>query len=580
MKVVGYYNMTLPGFLFSPHARVWNLRSLLLETVAVIAFLIPTIPSEPGSEELLFYLPWDILFPTLSCILIHHASFVINWRIPGLALIDLILLFLEICGLAAGFLFVDLPDAIWAERTTFPTWVKFACIPLGVSLILSIIFRISTIIRSDGRFFRQRFAFLGACVRSSPPYTSTAILLNRSVARPLVRGESVIIILARALILSCIAVGIPIFGIYSMVISPIHASVYTRSVATFATGDLKSPPGNVTFLMSYFGFDANSVLSTGDFSVNHVGVSIFDNQIACGVTFENPGVERLVECPSAPWASLDQWSSISINLTIPAGVVVTVVPLPTKPALVRIQQPLFESQKQIDSQLHAVHLQVPTEPIPMVSGSNLFGRLVWTQRETESRWILGIPMAFTSVFMAEITGLQPYPSATSTSNDDEATLLLYQPYTFATRLQQDSSDITPLSGLSTFGGFWTFVNGAFVLFFGANVMYFAFGRRPLSALGLIHIFQRRTLVRRWHTDFPALRTEGGQPGSESAGVVAFIRERLVDIDQDEPTNKNDLEAQHSRSHSGSEEDLIGASTDIGYAYGSQEVPLVFEKARD
>ncbi|KAJ6479780.1 hypothetical protein C8R45DRAFT_356327 [Mycena sanguinolenta] len=97
--------------------------------------------------------------------------------------------------------------------------------------------------------------------------------------------------------------------------------------------------------------------------------------------------------------------------------------------------------------------------------------------------------------MAEITGLQSYPSAPLTSNNDEATLLLYQPYTVATRLQQDSSDITPLSGLSTFGGFWTFVNGAFVLFFGANGLYFAFGRRPLSALSLIHIFQRRTLVR-------------------------------------------------------------------------------------
>jgi hypothetical protein len=45
-----------------------------------------------------------------------------------------------------------------------------------------------------------------------------------------------------------------------------------------------------------------------------------------------------------------------------------------------------------------------------------------------------------------------------------------------------------------------------------------------------------------------LRTEGGQPGSESAGVVAFIRERLIDIDQDPQTStKNDLEARHSTS---------------------------------
>ncbi|KAJ6455625.1 hypothetical protein C8R47DRAFT_1165968 [Mycena vitilis] len=49
------------------------------------------------------------------------------------------------------------------------------------------------------------------------------------------------------------------------------------------------------------------------------------------------------------------------------------------------------------------------------------------------------------------------------------------------------------------------------------------GRRPLSALGVAHLLQRRTLNRQWHEDFPSLQTEGGQPGSASAGIVAFIR---------------------------------------------------------
>ncbi|KAF7357203.1 Short-chain dehydrogenase/reductase family protein [Mycena sanguinolenta] len=555
--------MILFRLFFSPHARVWNLRLLLLVTLTAIAFLITTIPSaaQERYSSPTIYMPWAILLPTLCCIVIHHAAFVIHWPIPSLAVIDLILLFFELCGLAAGFVFVDLPESLWTG--TFPTLLKFACVPLGLPLILSMIFRIATIVRSDGRFFRQEFVFLGACSRPNPPYTPAAILLNRSVARPLVRGESVIIIFARALILSCIAVGIPVFGIYAMVINPIHASVYTRSVAKFATADLGSPPGNVTFLMSYFGFDGSAAFSTDDFSVNHVVVSNLTTQVDCVVTFEVAQVERLVECPSAPWTSLDRWSSISINLTIPAGVVVTVTPLPTKPAI-----------------LDSVHLQVPTEPIPVVSGSHLFGRLIWTQRKTESRWIFGIPVVFASVFTAEVTGLQLYPAVSSTTTNNEATLLLYQPYVLATRLQQDSSDITSLSGLSTFGGFWTFVNGVFVLFFGANVVYFAFGRRPLSALGLIHIFQRRALVRRWHTDFPTLRTEGGQPGSEDAGVVAFIRERLIDINDEDAqvTNKNDLRAQRSRSNSGSEEDLIEVSTNgTGYADGTQELSLVFEK---
>lgn len=125
-----------------------------------------------------------------------------------------------------------------------------------------------------------------------------------------------------------------------------------------------------------------------------------------------------------------------------------------------------------------------------------------------------------------------------------ASLTLRSPYTDPFEYLQDMADASPLSGIATFGGFWTFVNGAFALFFGANVVYFMFGncnplcsaidsddstgRRPLSALGVVHLFQRRALVRGWHEDFPAIHAEGGLPGSENAGIVAFIRERLED----------------------------------------------------
>jgi hypothetical protein len=62
----------------------------------------------------------------------------------------------------------------------------------------------------------------------------------------------------------------------------------------------------------------------------------------------------------------------------------------------------------------------------------------------------------------------------------------------------------------------------------------------------VHIFQRRSLVSQWNEDFPTLHSEGGLPGSESAGIVAFIRERLVDVGDDPKSNHespNDLEAQ-------------------------------------
>ncbi|KAJ7211945.1 hypothetical protein C8J57DRAFT_1256494 [Mycena rebaudengoi] len=105
-----------------------------------------------------------------------------------------------------------------------------------------------------------------------------------------------------------------------------------------------------------------------------------------------------------------------------------------------------------------------------------------------------------------------------------------------------------VDAIAGLGGFWAFVNGTFVVVFGANIIYFLFRSRPLSALGLVHIFQCRTLERNWQTDFSAIHTEGGQPGTENAGIVAFIRERLVDLDEDE---LRDAEA--AEDHRGSQE---------------------------
>ncbi|KAF8172574.1 hypothetical protein K438DRAFT_178497 [Mycena galopus ATCC 62051] len=136
------------------------------------------------------------------------------------------------------------------------------------------------------------------------------------------------------------------------------------------------------------------------------------------------------------------------------------------------------------------------------------------------------------IFSPEVRGLQPNFSGPADANIASLTLLQSSSRGSPTKFLQDTVDTSLLSGIASFGGFWTFVNGTFALFFGANIIYFAFGRRPLSALGVVHLFQRRALVRTWHENFPAIYTEGGLPGSENAGIVAFIRERLVDVGED------------------------------------------------
>ncbi|KAJ7705657.1 hypothetical protein B0H16DRAFT_701641 [Mycena metata] len=186
--------------------------------------------------------------------------------------------------------------------------------------------------------------------------------------------------------------------------------------------------------------------------------------------------------------------------------------------------------------------------VPLFGGSNLVGTFTWAQTDMilSTGWSVFSPPTI-AVHTANIHGLQQSYLVGGTSDPNHATLTLVQTTTLATKHFVDMADATVLNGIATFGGFWTFLNGAFALFFGANILYFAFGRRPLSALGLVHVFQRRRLKREWDEDFPTIRTEGGLPGSESAGIIAFIRERLVDLGEDpheHPADQaDDIEAQ-------------------------------------
>ncbi|KAJ7288692.1 hypothetical protein C8J57DRAFT_521449 [Mycena rebaudengoi] len=178
--------------------------------------------------------------------------------------------------------------------------------------------------------------------------------------------------------------------------------------------------------------------------------------------------------------------------------------------------------------------------------------MTWTRREVIPRSpldVLGIPGRRKIVMVNEPLIIQPDPSPPN-PGVDIATLRIRIENTVKKSLQEYTENST-LTGVATVGGFWTFVNGTFAMFFGANVIYFLFRRRPLSALGIIHIFQRASLAQKWRQDFPAVRTEGGQPGSQEAGIVAFLRERLVDLDEDEDEVEDmpsDIEAQLSSGH--------------------------------
>ncbi|KAJ6467335.1 hypothetical protein C8R45DRAFT_1019815 [Mycena sanguinolenta] len=365
-------------------------------------------------------------------------------------------------------------------------------VPPVLSLFFSLLFRITTIVKTNEGLLMQRFVFLGHCAPTHPPYTPASILLNRSLARPLVRGESKFIIVARAVVLSCIGIGVPAFGIYVTLIEPTGAKVSTTLIQS--PRFVAALPGNAT--IAFVPDNSVHYSHPWDASVTAALHSSFDN-INCSMAGDYPHATAI--CRYA-------WSEIQ---TISLSVVV-----PSEAGFLRVWIGCLASREYACDRLL---------PIPLLPGSSLFGFLAWSQRQT-------VPQSegdSNLIFSPEVYGLQQ-----NTSVGGNITSLTLSVVREPIRYFQDTADASALSGIATFGGFWTFVNGTFALFFGANIVYFAFGRRPLSALGVVHLFQRRALVRKWYEDFPAIQTEGSLPGSDNAGIVAFIRERLVDLGED------------------------------------------------
>ncbi|KAJ7208581.1 hypothetical protein GGX14DRAFT_453946 [Mycena pura] len=528
--------MQLPiRVLFNPAARVYTLRLLLSVDIACLVLIMSNdMPYDFVFLPLNLVIAFSVIIP-LHHILVHVLS---QWRIRIPAVVDLVLSAIEIVVL-----FVIIGNVIKSReylevfRVAFDAAevaLQVLLVALLVLLVLSAIFRLSTVLKCKEGLFRQRFLFFGGCTPAHPPYTLLSIFLNRSIARPLVRGESTVIILARAVILSCFAIGVPAFAIYSMIVLPSITLIYTQTMVM--TDDV---------LQSWEPFNRTYIPYTSERSSTPLGAWTSSIQVHFSVPSE-PGVQwqcevvsldpplvisdpdPSVRCQPPATFSGDRWQSgllvISIPITPEIGGGVYVRP-----------------RRGDDSVLSSWQWQPYNDAIALLPGSNLFGFLTWTERRVINSASWALSSSSHSIYIPEISSLQQNMSTTGLDPSiGRLTLAMDQDY--PKQVLQDTVNVSLLSGISAFGGFWTFVNGTFALFFGANAIYFAFGRRPLSALGVVHLFQRRALVRQWHKDFPTLHTEGGLPGSESAGIVAFIRERLIDLGENPQHDQDDLQS--------------------------------------
>ncbi|KAF7324902.1 Short-chain dehydrogenase/reductase family protein [Mycena kentingensis (nom. inval.)] len=405
--------------------------------------------------------------------------------------------------------------------------VLFACsLIVPITLGLLFVLRVATIVRSPEPFLEQSLNFLGGCSPSSQRYTPATILFTRGLARPLVRGESVVIILIRCITILALGVLTLAFTLYTLVVIPATITVYTREIVQPPNFDIGQFVEQVVSqvdgpaLIRLALRRQHDVQATGNVTAS-VRVPN-NNTMLRDFPCDSNGAEGLITCSSS-------WTYIS-TITIPLGEQLGRLYLAT--AMVAPWYQRLPDDPSISG--HAFYDKNEpttryTQNITIIEGLDLYVHLVWVaRRRIDNTWSL----------RPEISSVQTIPRPANATASTRTTLIIGSSGILPTRYYEDVRDTSLFSGIANIGGFWTFVDGAFALLFGANFIYFAFRRRPLSALGIIHVFQRSGLTRRWHEDFPAVESEGGLPGSENAGIVAFIRERLVDVGSDARQDAN------------------------------------------
>ncbi|KAF7310145.1 Short-chain dehydrogenase/reductase family protein [Mycena indigotica] len=210
----------------SARVRVYALRSLLLTLLMYIVMMMHT-----STVVRLEATPQDLLLDIWahgSCIIafFHHIFIITQWapKTKRAIQVELVLLLLELSGVATTLWIID-RTPIWSVQFGTVT-LNMTPLSMAIGAIILSLLVLQFLFRSIILWKGKDYSFLAGCLPVSPPYSPRSMLLNRSLSRPLVRGESAIIIILRALIISFCAVIVPGFAIYSIIIKPSQTQIH------------------------------------------------------------------------------------------------------------------------------------------------------------------------------------------------------------------------------------------------------------------------------------------------------------------------------------------------------------------
>ncbi|KAJ7060413.1 hypothetical protein C8F01DRAFT_194187 [Mycena amicta] len=158
-------DMTLSSILFNPHARVYNLRFLLLSAIASTALHAYNRVLWRHNENSIPL--WLSMFFCLF-VPVRHLAVLFKWPGNWLAITDLAMHTMEI-GVTSNIVYYIYDN----KEMTLDTPVPVIC--LLVALVVSAIFRAATMYTAEGRLSKQPFDFFGGCALVKPGYTAWSI---------------------------------------------------------------------------------------------------------------------------------------------------------------------------------------------------------------------------------------------------------------------------------------------------------------------------------------------------------------------------------------------------------------------
>ncbi|KAF8895219.1 hypothetical protein BD779DRAFT_1498193 [Infundibulicybe gibba] len=542
-----------PAFLFHAGFRIYSFRTLIVATIACIPAILSLDTGVFGISMSSFYIG----------MLVHHILSVIRFRFYY-EVVDVVLISLEI---AVWFYLGCYTTITWINR-----WAPTAILAFTGALWLQIValtfmwvFRVASIIHARGKILFRPHDLLSGCGSSIHFHSRRSILFGRALWQSPSRGEAPFIKLLRALLALAIICGLFVFGLNAIIAAPLRETTFIPSKtfrATMLSYDDMSPP--------VWGV----IVAAENASPAARDIDRFKNSVTVTPQWDGSGVLRTLPqppCITQPGSEFLYGSSWDVNSERRLQGIQFYCPDRLEYDSAMKQNDMVESASHasaalntpdllvvvnftalgmvpttlVDARMFAISVIVSmtrstedvvknTEPIPLHPGSHI---LVSARRELRQQFsnlalsalgLFGSPRTF---WVTKVTSILPDFSPLIPRDNNTATLRIY--------LQNDMRDWVVVEdyrekaiwdGFASVGGFWTFFDGLFAIVFGSGLMLVVFGAKPIGFFGIVHQFQKKRLRHAWNVDFPKIKTEGGTPGTEEAGLVAFLRERLIDID--------------------------------------------------